>query len=100
MAFNAKYDGTCKRCGDGIDQGQRIESHSSRRGYQHTDCVPAASSEPETNHRHFTPEQRRMDAEYAAGQADYDRWKFNTQMFGDEYAAAEELAWDLKTGGW
>lgn len=97
MAFSAKYAGTCKRCGDSIDQGDRIESHSSRRGYQHVGCS-SQSSEPETNHRHFTAEQRRADAEYAAGKADYDRWKFNTQMFGDEYAAAEEIAWDMKMG--
>jgi hypothetical protein len=98
MAFKAKYDGTCKRCGDSIDVGQRIEGYSGGRGYQHVGCT--ADGEPETNHRHFTAEQRRMDAEYAAGQADYERWKFNRQMFGDEYAAAEELAWDMKLGNW
>jgi len=91
MAFNAKYAGSCKRCDDAIEVGERIESNRAGRGYRHVGCS-AASEVVEC------PEKRQMNAEYAAGQADYDRWKFNSQMFGDEYACAEEIAWDMKMG--
>ena len=42
----------------------------------------------------------RANAEYAAGESDYERWKFNLQMFDESLAAAEELAWNLRYGGW
>ena len=39
--------------------------------------------------------------EIAAGEADADRYLANVRMFGEDYAAAEEMAWSLKTGeGW
>jgi hypothetical protein len=40
--------------------------------------------------------QAHDDTEYARGQADYERWNFNRRVFGDDYANAEELAWELK----
>lgn len=36
------------------------------------------------------------DREIRRGEADYRRWKDNTEAFGEEYATAEELAWELK----
>ena len=45
-------------------------------------------------------ESRRHDAEVSAGEADVDRWRFNRDFFGEDYAAAEELAWDLRYGDW
>ena len=42
----------------------------------------------------------RRDAEVSAGEADVDRWRFNRDFFGEDYAAAEELAWDLRYGDW
>ena len=91
MAFNAKYAGFCKRCEENIAVGERIERNRGGRGYRHVNCS-AVEEVVES------AEKRRMNAEYAAGQADYDRWKFNSSMFGDEYAAAEELAHDMKYG--
>jgi hypothetical protein len=34
--------------------------------------------------------------EYDRGRADYDRYRFNRDTFGEDYAAAEEAAWELK----
>ena len=46
-------------------------------------------------------ERRLGDREYAAGVADAERYRFNRDYMGEEYAAAEELAWSLRTGeGW
>jgi hypothetical protein len=90
MAFNAKYAGSCKRCDDAIEVGERIESVRGR-GYRHVGCSA-------TNEVVECAEKRQMNAEYAAGVADYERWKFNSSMFGDEYACAEEIAHDMKYG--
>jgi hypothetical protein len=92
MAFLAKYEGECNRCGQAIERGQSIERR--RRGYQHSGCS-------KTSEAPRSAELRRMDSEVAAGESDYRRWKENTQMFGEDYAVAEELAWSMKTGeGW
>jgi hypothetical protein len=91
MAFNAKYAGSCKRCDDAIEVGERIESNRAGRGYRHVGCSAAGEVVE-------SPEKRRMNAEYAAGVADYERWKFNSSMFGDEFACAEEIAHDMKYG--
>lgn len=40
-------------------------------------------------------ERERMDAEYAAGVEDARRERFNRDMFGEAYAAAEEYARDM-----
>ena len=85
MAFKARYEGTCRRCGDSIDVGDRIESNSGR-GYRHVSC----SGQPARSGR--SRAQRRMDAEYAAGVADVQRWRAEVALFGDEYAAREEMA--------
>jgi hypothetical protein len=45
-------------------------------------------------------EDLRRDAEICKGEADVDRWRFNRDFFGEDYAAAEELAWDLRYGDW
>lgn len=38
----AKYDGTCARCGDPIEPGQAIQTHSAGR-YEHIDCPKSAA---------------------------------------------------------
>ncbi len=47
-------------------------------------------------------ERERDRAEYAAGVEDANRWRFNRDMFGEAYAAAEEYARDLRglNGDW
>jgi hypothetical protein len=41
-------------------------------------------------------EQRRANAEYNRGVADAETYRFNRDFMGEDYAAAEELAWSLK----
>jgi len=88
MAFKARYSGTCKRCSQAINVGDMIARYSRGSGYEHSMCTKK------------DPETERFDAEYQKGVADYDRWKFNTMIGGDEYAAAEELAHDMRFGDW
>lgn len=47
-------------------------------------------------------ERNRDEQEYAAGIEDANRERFNRQMFGEAYAAAEEYARDLRglNGDW
>ena len=42
----------------------------------------------------------KADAEVAKGEADVERWRFNRDVFGEDFAAAEELAWDMRLGDW
>lgn len=90
MAFHAKYKGTCRSCGEEIEVGQYIKSNRGR-GYSHVNCPSDSNSIPSSR-------MSRADAEYAAGKVEVDRWRSNVAMFGEEYAAAEELAWDMKMG--
>jgi hypothetical protein len=52
--------------------------------------------------REAARERERNDAEYRAGIEDANRERFNRQVFGEAYAAAEEYARDLRglNGDW
>ena len=88
----------CNRCGGWTAKGgmsQHCDSIEAVKG--RTGCVCYRDWISITD----VPEEDNLgDAEYAAGVADYERWKFNQQMFGESYAAAEELAWNLRYGDW
>lgn len=86
MAMTAKFAGTCRWCGTEIVKGDRI-MWSRNEGAGHESCAP--SCDPAG------------DREYWAGRADGQRYIDNRNLLGEEYAAAEELAWAMKTGdGW
>ena len=80
--MKAKYAGKCRDCGGNIQAGEQI-MWSRDRGARHPNCQKERT-------------QNNDQAEYDRGKADYSRWKFNTETFGEEYAAAEEMAWELK----
>ena len=82
MTLSAKFNGTCRSCGARIRQGDRI-NWTRHGGAQ---CLRHVS----------TSERAAYNAEYSRGIADYEREKFNTETFGEDYAVAEELAWSLK----
>jgi hypothetical protein len=44
LGFEAKYDGTCTRCGDPIEPGQEIQTYSGGRyeRYEHVVCPRTA----------------------------------------------------------
>lgn len=113
--MNAKFAGRCRDCGKQFPAGEQI-NWSKLAGARHVSCGTSAAGE----YREIAPgavrgsihanaeaaEGRRdkahMDAEYAKGVADADRYIFNRDTFGEDYAAAEELAWELKDpdGSW
>lgn len=97
-AITAKYAGQCDSCGERIEIGDRIYWERGRPSC-HTRCeVPEI---PENDRGEAILAERELgweELEYAAGKADYEREKFNRETFGEDYAAAEELAWMYKTG--
>jgi hypothetical protein len=48
MSFSARFPGQCRRCNNPIATGEKIESASSGRGYQHASC-PSYSDRAEIN---------------------------------------------------
>lgn len=100
--ITAKYPSKCRRCGGAIEKGERVQWQRGR-GCQHLACQPATARSGYDDAEAIEAErQRRLDeAEYQAGMNDYRRWKSNVELFGEDYAAQEELAWELRTGeGW
>jgi len=102
--MRARYRGYCRECREAIAVGDEMV-HAGRRENYHAACYEDANeargeveAEWRDAARREDAERRANDAEYAAGVADYERDKFNREVFGEEYAAAEEFAWALKTG--
>lgn len=86
MSFKAKYAGTCALCNGAIKVGESISSarHFGGRGYRHEGCG--------STRRRAT----KADMEVARGEADVAKWRADLAFGGDDYAAAEELARDLR----
>ena len=82
MTITSKYNGRCRECRKQIFKGDRVEW---QRG-QGVTCEECAMKFP-------NPKDQ---MEYDRGRADYDRYRFNRDTFGEDYAAAEEAAWELK----
>lgn len=107
--MTAKFPGTCRGCSDRIESGERIV-HAARRENWHVACyenrnevaVRIADTGGDAADEAEAANDRRAasaaDAEYAAGIADTNNYRFNRDTFGEDYAAAEEFAWGLKTG--
>lgn len=122
--MQARYSGTCAGGRDPINPGQTIVRDG--RGWSHPSHVradrptwsrPASYAQREADAARMrgslnglsnaevaeARRQRQLDEqEYAAGREDADRWRFNRDMFGESYAAAEEYARDLRglNGDW
>ena len=110
VSMRAMFPGKCPG-GDEIKPGDEITKAG--RGWAHRFHNPgvhpffvrrAALGEDDG---HFedegnAAERRMMDQEYAAGIEDANRERFNRQMFGESYAAAEEYARDMRglNGDW
>jgi hypothetical protein len=97
--MTARYPGTCKGCGQRFGEGTQIDYRGRGKTY-HAEC-PIGRLDVGT--RDVDPElvlARREaaheDAEYARGVADADRYRANRDLLGEDYAAAEDLAWELK----
>lgn len=86
-AISARYDGQCGACGGDFKAGQMIRHDGN--GWGHDLCVSAANG---------SAEQRAAQGEYAKGVQDYNQWKFESETFGEEYAAAEEHARYMRFG--
>ena len=93
--ITAKYAGRCDDCGGRIEIGDRIY-WARGEPTRHSACPDVV--EPERPWFHEDRLTGEYNAEYAAGVADYEREKFNRETFGEDYAAAEELAWMYRTG--
>ena len=86
--ITAKYSGRCQyqhlsRC-KGVKAGESVMFERGE-GVWHPGCGP-------------TGVDHAGDREYMQGMVEADRYRFNRQMFGEAYAAAEEAAWDSKMG--
>ena len=88
--ITAKFAGICRRCGGAFEVGVQIRWAAGKGSLHLVGRCLEEDGEPDGS------AQRQMDAEYARGQVDYKTWKFNTQVFGEEYAASEELARELR----
>jgi hypothetical protein len=87
--MKAKYPGRC-RGGDRIAVGDEIVPVPG--GWSHRACeIPVVDVVPSCE-----------EQEYRLGVEDAEREKFNRQMFGEEFAAAEEFARDMRglNGDW
>lgn len=110
--MRANYRGRCAD-GDDIEPGDEIVKAG--RGWRHrwhnkpgqhpfygvrVSNVPGYPDEYEDEGN--AAERRMLDQEYAAGIEDANRERFNRQMFGEEFAAAEEYARDMRglNGDW
>ncbi len=88
--IKARYDSTCFGCRGFIAAGSTITGHSGE--WYHGSgggqgCTPSGNP--------------RADAEYQRGAREANRYRDNASLMGEDYAAAEELAWELKDGdGW
>ena len=86
--MNAKRAGPCagavETCG-GINRGDSIVWDTrSRQAWHSAHGVTGVDS--------------RADTEYMAGVADYNAWKANMMIGGEEFAAAEEIAREMRYG--
>jgi hypothetical protein len=88
--ITAKFAGKCRKCNERFEAGEKIMWDRCL-GSRHTSCP-----EPEAVER--DPERARDNAEYNAGVADYNRWKEDRAMFGDEVADALDIERELRFG--
>lgn len=93
--ITAKYGGTCRRCGEDFPAGTLVRWAKGCGTYHLKDECPACCEPPPT-----TPddgadayelaearrERERMDAEYAAGVADAERYLSDKAIYGEELA--------------
>lgn len=86
--ITAKFAGKCRKCGERFDAGEKI-MWGRGEGSRHTVCGADAP---------YDPERAAADREYNAGVADYNRWKADRAMFGDEVADALDIEHELRFG--
>jgi predicted nucleic acid-binding Zn-ribbon protein len=84
----AKFAGKCRKCNERFEAGEKIMWDRCL-GSRHTTCPEAET---------YDPDRARDNAEYNAGVADYNRWKEDRAMFGDEVADALDIEHDLRFG--
>ena len=99
----ARYTGNCRLGRDRIVPGETIVRDG--RGWSHQTCRhrrPWATVPEPALTRTVDRDRARDDADYAAGIEDAVRWRFNRDAFGEEFAASEEYARDLRglNGDW
>jgi len=102
MAFQARYEGKCGGCGEKIFRGQTICT-GERGGYRHVGCWNGVYEGDAIEAHEVEQENRRRataNREYAQGVAQVEQWRLNKQLFGEAYAGAEELAWEMRHGDW
>lgn len=88
--ITAKFAGKCRKCGERFDAGEKILWDRCL-GSRHTVCE---------KDKPYDPERAAADREYNAGVADYNRWKEDRRMFGDEVADALDIERELRFGDW
>lgn len=97
MAFPAKFPGTCRACNGKIEVGQHITKGG--KGYVHKRCPGAAAKRklPAVGYVAGTrdPELARMDAEYAQGLAEGERYMSDVKLYGRELAEEWEMDAEL-----
>jgi len=103
----ARFNGQCRaNCGKKIAKGDKIVHRSSFHSW-HVDCYdktgevtgvygvdPGNAAEVALARR----ETSRDDREYQQGVRDYENWKFNQRLFGEEAAEVMEIERELKEG--
>ncbi len=89
--ITARFPSKCRDCREPVEAGERV-FWAKGQGVEHIDCNSASNS---ALHQDVAAMANR---EYAAGVADAETYLFNRDTFGEDFAAAEELAWMFKTG--
>jgi len=91
--MRAKYDGTCRECRNPIGAGDKIFWSKATGSLCHR-C--GGRSTPDVEPDVEAQLQRADEREYQVGVARGEHIRFTAAYFGEEAAAAEELAWSLK----
>lgn len=96
--IQARYRGTCADCGGGFEKGDTIRW---AKGYTAHVVCPDEAEDAEAHlanleYAEAERERRHMDAEYAKGVSMAQHIRDARMIGGEAYAAAEELAWELR----
>jgi hypothetical protein len=101
--MQARYNGTCAACGGSIRRGTQILwNRQTRQAYHATGSCPETAYEAADAARgmgdddYSAVERRHMDREYSRGVALGEHIRQTRDMFGEEAALAEEIAWERK----
>jgi len=89
----APHRGTCLSCGERIKSGDEIEIWTPLEGYQvweHNECSESRGNDA-YDRAEAEGEMARMDAEYNAGKRDAETYRDNKELFGSDYAEAEQI---------